>query len=61
MPPTFKKIGETIAFIHPCSKCGDPVAPFGVGVRLRAAMAARDAQLAGRWLCGACWREEKTT
>lgn len=61
MAPTFKRIGVALVFLHPCDKCGNPVAPFGSGVRLRAAMAAKNAALAGKWLCAECWREEKTT
>jgi len=34
-------------FIHPCSQCGKPNAPFGSGVSLR------EGKL-GTWLCGTC-------
>lgn len=43
-----------VHFTHPCGLCGHAVAPFGYGVRLRAAMNAKDAKRAGRWLCTGC-------
>lgn len=42
---------------HPCGLCGAKVAPFGLGVSIRAAYATGDARRAGKWLCGPCWRE----
>jgi len=52
---TFRRIaGGAPAFIHPCGICGNAVAPFGYGVKLRAAIDSGDAKRAGRWLCGTC-------
>lgn len=46
--------GGGVHFTHPCGLCGSAVAPFGYGVRLRAAIGAGEAKLAGRWLCATC-------
>jgi hypothetical protein len=52
---TFRRIaGGGTAFVHPCGICGAAVAPFGYGVRLRAAIDSGDAKRAGRWLCALC-------
>ena len=40
----------TVVFIHPCSVCGSPHAPFGEGVYLRAGRP-------GTWFCAKHWRE----
>jgi hypothetical protein len=44
----------SVHFTHPCGLCGHAVAPFGYDARLRAAIGAGDAKLAGRWLCSGC-------
>ena len=52
---TFSKIPDGApAFLHPCGICGAAVAPFGYGVKLKAATNSQDQKLAGRWLCATC-------
>ncbi len=46
------KSSGTEVFLHPCSVCGKPDAPFGFGVRLL------KGEL-GTWFCGPC-RPAKT-
>lgn len=53
-----ERLGEGMVFAHPCGRCGAPVAPFGFDVSLIRALTERRADLAGRWLCGPCWRAE---
>ena len=53
-PPAMIAGGGGLKFHHPCGICGAAVAPFGSGVRLRAALARGDDGLLGEWRCGAC-------
>lgn len=46
--------GGAPAFLHPCGICGNAVAPFGYGVKLRAAIDSGNPVMAGRWLCKTC-------
>ena len=57
MTPRLERVGKALVFIHPCEVCGNPVAPFGTGVRLRSAIEARDATKAGRWFCREHWEK----
>lgn len=53
---TFKRhpSGGAPAFLHPCGICGAAVAPFGYGVKMRAAIDSGNPAMAGRWLCKTC-------
>lgn len=53
---TFKRTPGSGApdFLHPCGICGNAVAPFGYGVKLRAAIDSGSPAMAGRWLCKTC-------
>jgi hypothetical protein len=41
----------SVAFVHPCCQCGNPVAPFGVDAYVLRAIRAHNPKLAGRWYC----------
>jgi len=47
-------VGGAAHFEHDCGRCGAPHAMLGENVRLRAAINAGNAALAGTWLCVAC-------
>lgn len=53
-PPKMVKLASSGAtvFLHPCSRCGAPDAPFGSGVNLRKG-------ILGTWLCSPCRRAPK--
>lgn len=57
--PRFVRSKGSVAFVHPCCICGNPIAPFGVDAFVLRAVRAHNPKLAGRWYCAEHRPEEK--
>jgi hypothetical protein len=51
MPIAWEKSGSNLKNVAYCDECGQ-LALYGESVRLRSAIATKDASKAGKWFCG---------
>lgn len=57
MPARFERCTDgKVRFVHTCEVCGSSIAPFGKNCNLIAAMAQKNAALAGKWYCAEHWK-----